>query len=322
VSSANEVPETWGLSGDDAWETLSQTGRLRLVHDAFQRFRTADGFSHARSMAFIAELVLVQGIIALVGLASATHRGGLSDLIVRTLKTAAPGPAGTVLTEAVNQAHRAGASHRYLALTIGLVGALVSGTTLMGQMERGLNRLYGVERDRPTVRKYGRAFLMTVSAGLLLAIAFTAIAFGGQIARSLESHLAVQVWTAARWPVAVLLLTIGIATMFRLCPRRHQPGRKWLAFGAAISVGLWVIVTVLLAWFFSASATFGQTYGPLAGVVALLLWALGSSIAVLFGGAVAAQLEAVRAGASSPKGERRADDGASSRVAVGGHASV
>ena len=28
----------------------------------------------------------------------------------------------------------------------------------MGQLERGLNRIYGVEKDRPFARKYGRAF--------------------------------------------------------------------------------------------------------------------------------------------------------------------
>ena len=200
MSSANAVPETRDLSEDDAWETLSRTGRLRLVSDAFRRFRAADGFSHARSMALIAELVLVQGLIALVGLASAIHRGGLSDLIVRTLKTAAPGPAGTVLTDAVDQAHRAGASHRYLALTIGVVGALISGMTLMGQMERGLNRIYGIERDRSTLRKYGRALLLAMSAGLFISAAFAAIAFGRQIARSLGTNVAVRIGRASDGP--------------------------------------------------------------------------------------------------------------------------
>ena len=50
-----------------------------------------------------------------------------------------------------------------------------------------------------------------------------------------------------------------------------------------------------------SSTSFGDTYGPLAGIVALLLWALLSSVAVLFGAAVAAQLEAVRAGAPEPQ---------------------
>lgn len=303
MSSANEVPETFELSGDDAWETLRKAGRLRLIRDAFMRLRAADGFSHARSMAFISELVLVQGIIALVGLASLLHRGGVSDVIVRTMKEAAPGPAGDVLTKAVAQAHQAGNGHS-LALVLGLIGALISGTTLMGQMERAMNRLYGIEQDRPTLRKYGRAFVLALSAGILVSVAFVAIAFGRQVAASLSSDLAVRIWEAARWPVAFVLLAAAVGAIFRWAPRRHQPHWSWLAFGATISVGLWIAVTALLAWFFGVSTTFGETYGPLAGIVALLLWALLSSIAVLFGGAVAAQLEGVRAGEPAPQTRR------------------
>jgi hypothetical protein len=71
VSTAAPVPETWELSGDDAKETLRTTGRRTLLVDAFQRMRVADGFSHARSLAFLVGLLLVQGTIALVGLAVA-----------------------------------------------------------------------------------------------------------------------------------------------------------------------------------------------------------------------------------------------------------
>jgi uncharacterized BrkB/YihY/UPF0761 family membrane protein len=44
----------------------------------------------------------------------------------------------------------------------------------------------------------------------------------------------------------------------------------------------------------------GETYGPLAGIVALQLWTLFSAVSILFGIAVAAQLEAVRAGVRQP----------------------
>ena len=93
--------------------------------------------------------------------------------------------------------------------------------------------------------------------------------------------------------------------LFRWCPRPHQPALSWLAFGASVSVVLWAVSTVALGAFFTASKSFGQTYGPLAGIVALLLWALFSSVALLFGGAVAAQLEAVRAGESEPQDEEK-----------------
>ena len=53
MSTANLVPETWQLTGDDAKETLARTDRKELVKDAFTRLRYSDGFSHARSMAFL-----------------------------------------------------------------------------------------------------------------------------------------------------------------------------------------------------------------------------------------------------------------------------
>ena len=63
-----------------------------------------------------------------------------------------------------------------------------------------------------------------------------------------------------------------------------------------MAVGIWTLSTIGLSLFFRLSSSFGQTYGPLAGIIALGLWAFLASLGVLYGGAVAAQLEAVRAG--------------------------
>src|SRR5829696_3073698 len=104
MSTATLVPETWELSGDDAWRTLRDTGRRRLLGDAFQRMRSADGFSHARSLAFLTSLVLVQGLIAIVGLATALGDTSVARLIISTIHAAVPGPAGEVLTRVVASA--------------------------------------------------------------------------------------------------------------------------------------------------------------------------------------------------------------------------
>ena len=305
MSTANHVPETWGLTGDDAVQTLERTGRGALIRDAFKRLRYADGFSHARSMAYLTTLIFLQATIALVGLASALSSGGLSRMIVKTLRQVVPGPTGKVLTDAVQQAHKAGSSHHYLALIIGLAGALITGTTLMGQIERALNRIYGVEQDRPTMQKYGRAFVLAVTAGLLFLAAFAALALGRAIGSSVSNHTVSIVWNVLRWPLALGLLIAAIALLFNWSPRRHQPGWSWLAFGAIVSVVLLTIVTVALDAVFQFSSTFGKTYGPLAGIVSLMLWAVVASIALLFGASIGAQLEAVRGGRPDPQSTRK-----------------
>ena len=256
----------------------------------------ADGFSHARSIAFLLSLLFIEGVIALVGLASVLGSGGLSDAIVRGLQTAVPGPAGRILTDAVAQAHRVGTGARYVALWAALGAAIVTGTTLLGQLERGMNRLYGVEQDRPTLRKYGNAFLLLCSAGVLGALGFLCLALGNVVGSAFNNDAAGTVWDIARWPAGLLFITAAMMLILRRAPNRRQPGWSWLAMGAVLAVGLWVVVTVAVGLFFSVSSTFGRTYGPLAGIVALLLWTYASSAAVLYGVSVAAQLEAVRAG--------------------------
>jgi YihY family inner membrane protein len=243
-------------------------------------------------------LVFVQGLIALVGFAAAFGNLEVSRVIVDTIQNAMPGLAGDLLTDAVQQARDVGAKNRFLPLTLGLIGTLVTATTALGQIERAVNRIYGIERDRPALEKYGRAFLLALSVGFLFAVAFVLLAFGRDIGR--EDDLVHSIWMIVRWPAGLLLAGLALTGLLQYAPRRHQPNMTWLAFGAGIGMALWTAVTLIFGVVFNASSSFGETYGPLAGIVALQLWSLFAAISILFGVALAAQLEAVRAGVREP----------------------
>ena len=81
--------------GDDARKTLVSTGRLVLLKDAIVRLRAGDGTSHARSLAFLGSLVLMQALVAVVGFAIAFGSSGVSSVIVDTVRASAPGEAET-----------------------------------------------------------------------------------------------------------------------------------------------------------------------------------------------------------------------------------
>ena len=293
MSTASHVKETWDLSGDDARVTLASTGRVALLKDAVVRLRAADGTSNSRGLAFAVSLVLVQGLVVVVGLAVAFGSAGFRQLLLDTIEASAPGPTSDLLTNAVEQATRVGRQHRFLPLILGLIGTLTTATVAMGQLERAMNRIYGVEKDRPFREKYTVAFVLAVSGGTVLALAFVLLAFGRGI---VDEGAARSLWLVLRWPVGIALVAVGLAALFRWSPRRRQPGWAWLAFGAGVSVVGWTLVTAVLALVFNMSRTFGDTYGSLAGLVALQLWTFFSALAVLYGVSVAAQLEAVRAG--------------------------
>jgi YihY family inner membrane protein len=309
MSTATSVPETYELEGDDALRTLRRTGWGQLAKDSFQRFRAADGFSHARALAYQVTLTLLPAVIAAVGLATAVRASRFRQIIVQAVDRLAPGPAGQLITEAVEQGAKSASRGGVVALVIGALAALGSATLAMGQIERGANRIYGVERDRPTAQKYWNGFLLACSAGVLVVLAFVLIVAGSDVARATELSGVVRgLWTVLRWPLSIGFAVVAFAVLFREAPRRRQPSWSWLAVGSGLSVLLWFLFTGLLALYLDASSgTFGQTYGPLTGMIAVLVWAFLTALALFLGVAFAAQLEAVRAGVPQPVAETRID---------------
>ena len=169
MSSIRPVPETrllgeGELSADHAWRALRRYGGWQLLRDAFLRFRSGDGFSHARALGLQLCLAAVPLLIALNGLASKLgdpQRGG--RVVADTVLALSPGVSESLVSQLLTDQGRT-RDLSQVALTLGLLTAVVALTTA-GQIERGANRIYGVDQDRPAPQKYLRALVLTVVAG-------------------------------------------------------------------------------------------------------------------------------------------------------------
>ncbi|MFF3327037.1 YihY/virulence factor BrkB family protein [Streptomyces sp. NPDC002889] len=295
------------LSGDEAFTALRRYGGRKLFVDAFSRFRYADGFSFARSLAFQVVVGIVPFTIALVGVATTVHTESLSRVIELTVGRIVPGASTELVQQALGDTRRSAEADAAgaLAMWLGLGFAVLNLASAMGQIERGCNRIYGIERDRPFLSKYGRGLLLAMAGGLPLVLGFLVLVAGEAVGDSMGEALGwsrswLGWWGPLQIPLGVLLAVLASAAIFRWSPRRDQPGYTWLAFGSAVHLILWVGTTWLLAFYVAKSGSFGTVYGPLTAFVALLLWANLTGIALFLGIAFAAQLEAARAGIVDP----------------------
>jgi YihY family inner membrane protein len=309
VSSTEPVPETRmmpgdELSADDAFLALRHYGRWPLVRDAFLRFRYGDGFSHSRALALQLCLAVVPFLIALSGLVTDLGAQAGGRVVADTVVALTPGASEQLIRELLSEDDRTEDAGE-LALALGLLTGLVALTTAMAQVERGANRIYGVERDRPGPAKYARAAVLALVAGLPALLGFLLLVGGRAAGDSLANHLgwsgaARVAWDVVRWPVSLALIVIAVGLLFRHSPRRKQPALSWLLFGAAVATILWWLASLLLAGYVRLSDGFDATYGPLTAIMGLLLWANLTGIAFFFGLAFAAQLEAQRVGVVRP----------------------
>ncbi|MFF9287149.1 YihY/virulence factor BrkB family protein [Streptomyces griseosporeus] len=304
MGTATKVPETRDmsgeeLSGDEAWAALRRYGGWPLLRDAFIRFRYADGFSHSRALALQTVLAVIPLAIVFVGLSTSLHTENIGRLAELTIHRIAQGPSAGVVDDALARSRRTAGDSTEVALWFGAVFSLVNVTTAMCQIERGANRIYGNERDRPFRHKYLRGLVMSLTAGLPLGLGSVLLVAGDDLASAAVAVYdlngsALRVWDILRWPLGLLLALVSASAVFRRSPRRKQPGYTWLAFGAAVYLVLWTTLTWLLSLYLDLSGSFDTVYGPLSAFMSLLLWAYLTSIALFLGLSFAAQLEAAR----------------------------
>lgn len=303
MSVPTTVPETHGQTGDDAREQLRRSGVRSLALRAARRFHAADGTSYARALGLSSVLSVLPGLVAIAGVVSAF---GLEErgLLARSLQTLAPGPAGRILLSGVSRGD-AGA----VAIAWGVAGTVLSGTLAMIHLERGANRIYGVDEHRPGGRRFAVAFALAATAGLALLLALFLITAGEAAA----GPSAGTAWTLLRWPVAVVLVAAPMTAIFRYAPNRRQPNASWLLSGTVVAVSLWLLVTVLLGLAYENVSAPGSTFGPILGVIALLVWSYLTGVAVLYGLAFAAELESERAGQPRPERDGETSEDAPAR---------
>ncbi len=293
------------LDAEDAWHLIRRHGLWPLTKQSFVRFRYGDGFTNSRALGLQMALSLVPFLLALTGLAADLDDGRTATVVGQTVSALTPGAGGAEVMGQTLRPGEDGEEAGELALGFGLAFALVSMTTAMAQIERGTNRIYGIRRDRPALQKYGRAAVMTLVLALPVGVGFLLLVAGGSLGDALTdiygwSDTAHTWWDVSRWPIGLVLTTFTIAVLLDHAPRRRQPALSWLALGSGLAVVITMASSGLLAAYIHYSSSFGSVYGPLAGIMALLLWCYLSSVALFFGTATAAQLEALRAGLSDP----------------------
>jgi len=307
MTTARLVPVTTEMDGEeldaeDAWHVARRHGVRAIAVESFVRFRYGDGFTNSRALALQAALAVVPFLLAVTGLAADIDAEDWSNVVAATVGSVSPGAKGDdALLGAASGSEGAGE----VALVAGLVLSFVSMTTAMAQVERGANRIYGIRRDRPAPAKYGRAAVLTLVLALPVGLGFSLLVAGGAFGDAMTRfygwssgwHTA---WEVGRWPVGLVLLVTTIAVLLDHAPRRRQPSLSWLALGSGVAVVASMAAAAGLAAYISVSGSFSSTYGPLAGIVALLLWSLMSSVGLFYGIAVCAQLEALRTGSSEP----------------------
>ncbi|WP_373537428.1 YihY/virulence factor BrkB family protein [Microcoleus sp.] len=97
----------------------------------------------------------------------------------------------------------------------------------------------------------------------------------------LESQL-LAVWGLWRWPIALGIVSVAFAFVYRYGPSRHQANIPIFS-GAVFAAILWALFSALFRFYVVHLSNFTWAYGTIGTFIMLLLWLDLSSLAMLLG---------------------------------------
>jgi membrane protein len=97
-------------------------------------------------------------------------------------------------------------------------------------------------------------------------------------------------WTILQWPLVFGLVALGIALVCYCAPDAEQEW-IWITPGSVFATVLWLFISLGFKFYVANFGSYTATYGAIGGVIVTMLWFYVSSLAVLVGAELNAEIE-------------------------------
>ena len=280
-----------GRSAESPWQ-ISWRGWKDILWRTYQEFQDDRLLAISAGVVFFALLALFPAVTALVSLyglfaQSATisdHIGVISDF--------APDQAVSIIEEQIKRLVSRGDAQLGFGFALGLGIALWSANAGMKAIIDALNIVYE-EREKRGFFKLNlislaftagavAAVLFAIGAVVVVPLVLDRVGLGGFSERLIEF---------GRWPALLIAILIGLALLYRYGPSRTKAKWRWLSVGSLLATALWIAGSALLSYYIRNYANYDATYGSLGTGIGLMMWLWMSTVVILFGAELNAEME-------------------------------
>ncbi|WP_328498502.1 YihY/virulence factor BrkB family protein [Streptomyces sp. NBC_00414] len=259
---------------------------LAVLKGTVKEFKDDELADRAAALTYYGVLSLFPALLLLVSLLGIAGKSATQE-VLDNLKKLTPGSARDIISDAVTQLQGRGGIGSLMAV-VGVVLAVWSASGYVAAFIRSANAVYDMPEGRPVWKVLPIRVGVTVVLLVLTVISALIVVFTGGLARQAGGALgigdtALTVWSIAKWPVLIVLVTIMVALLYWATPNVKGRGFKWITPGSVLALVIWMIASAGFAFYVANFGSYNKTYGTLAGVIVFLVWLWISNIAILLG---------------------------------------
>ena len=302
--------------------TLDDVTRTRGVKDILlalkERVSEHNVSIFAAAVSFFAFLALIPALTAVIGVYGlVADPQDVTRQITEALE-GAPESTRTFLVEQMSEIAAGSSGALGFSVGIGLALALFSASGAVANLIKSLNVAYELEETRKPWTLRGVALGLTFGGVVVLGVVmFLMAALPPLLASWGLGDLARYALNAMRFPVLGLVMAATLSLLYRLGPDHGGNDRplspRLFTAGGLLATVLFVVLSTLFSFYTANLGSYGETYGPLATIIVLLLWFQLSALAIVVGAELDAELadRAWRERTGLEQVDAEADDGAS-----------
>ena len=231
-------------------------------------------------------------MLFLLAIASFFPLSNLTDDIARSL---GPFLSPQVLQLIQEQMRRLANNESGGLLTFGVAAALWSSSAALVSIVGALNKAYDIDESRPWWKVRLVAIGLTMGVAIFVLGALSLVLVGPSLADWLGRTTGwgapfEWTWLVLQWPLAFGLLSTGIGLLYYFGPDADQDW-VWITPGAIAATVLWLVVSLIFKFHIANFTDYNGAYGTVGGVIVRLLWFYVSSLAILAGAELNAEIE-------------------------------
>lgn len=250
----------------------------------------------AAAMTYYGLLALFPALIAIVSLygliSDPSQVQSQLDSFASLLPEGAASLVNTQLTEIVSGAD----STLGFGFVVSLLATLWTVSSGVGALIKAINLAFDTNETRNFLKLRLLALGLTVGLIVFVVAAVFTITALPAVLTNLGISTAVVGWvTGLRWVGLALGLILALGLFYRWAPNRDPIRWRLITWGAVAATVFWLVASVGLNFYVANFASYNETYGALGGVIVLLLWMFVSSLIILLGAELDAELAAVTA---------------------------
>ncbi len=199
-----------------------------------------------------------------------------------------------------------------LGAVIGIATSLWSANAGMKALFDALNVVYEEKESRSFVRLTLTSLAFTLGALVFVILAITTVVVLPAVLNFVGiGAMADVLLKVSRWPVMLAAIAFLLAFIYRYGPSRTRAQWRWLSWGSIFSAVAWIAASVGFSFYVSNFGNYNKTYGSLGAAIGFMTWIWISSMVVLIGAELNAEMEHqtthdTTAGTPKPLGSRGA----------------